>query len=73
MHIKFKNGSEIRTIGSTGKCSSGKCREEAMKSMIEQFRRYPSLYIELTTGKKLPWYQRFWIDKVLKHISGGRK
>ncbi|WP_143322975.1 hypothetical protein [Clostridium sp. HBUAS56010] len=73
MHIKVETGSEIKTIESAGKKSYGKRRSEALKSMIEQFRRYPSLYIELTTGKKLPWYRRFWIDKVLKHISGGRR
>jgi hypothetical protein len=73
MNIKFKNGSEIQTIESAGENSYGKRREEAIESMIQQLRRYPSLYIELATGKKLPWYQRFWIDKVLKHISGGRK
>ena len=73
MKIEFENGSRIKTIESKGKITYGKRREEAIQSMIKQLRRYPSLYVELTTGKKLSWYQRFWIDKVLKYFDGGRR
>lgn len=71
MNIKFENGSEIQTLEPVGKITYGKRRDEAIKSMIEQLLRYPSLYVELITGKRLPWYQRFWIDMVLKYFDGG--
>lgn len=66
--INFENGSRIEIIEYMGEITYGRRREEAIQSMVKQLRRYPSLYIELTTGKKLPWYQRFWIDKVLKYF-----
>lgn len=64
--INFENGSKIEIIEYMGEITYGRRREEAIQSMFKQLRRYPSLYIELT--KKLPWYQRFCIDKVLKYF-----
>lgn len=72
MNIKFENGSEIQTIEPVGKSTYGKRRDEAIKSMIEQLMRYPPLYVELTTGKRLPMYQKFWID-ILKYFDGGSR
>lgn len=70
--IIFKNGSSIECVPTQNGNIRGKRSEEYINRMREQiyyWKTHPSEYIYYVTGKKLPLWQRVWIDKVYPIIK----
>lgn len=69
MEIKFENGSSIETIEPSGEVKRGKHSEIPMLKMFDCWNCHPSEYFYYATGKRLPLWQRIWIDKILPLIK----
>lgn len=64
MKIKFKNGSQIESIGDASEIKRSQRAQEQIAKMskqIEYWQRYSDKYIEFITGVKLSWYQKVWM------------
>lgn len=63
--ITFKNGSTIEAIETNGDSVRGKMHDfqyENMSEYIRYMKRNPYEFAELITGKKLPLWQRVYLD-----------
>jgi len=64
MAVKFKNGSSIETLESDGEPVRSKSR-----TYVYFLKTHPSKFVELTTGRKLPIWQRIYLDYIYGTIA----